>query len=589
MSTAAFVILAVRQVSWWQVWQGMTQADGLGLGLCAGALALAYSLRGERWRLCLPQPVERPTCQRVLMTGYMGNNLLPARGGEVLRVYFMGRLTGLDAAGTLATVVLERILDGLILCLALVVGWGMSGSLDVPWGMRAVVWMFGGAGFVIALLIIGGSCLQNYLAHLSWLPGRRLMQQFVAGLQGLQSWTRLGWVLAWSLLIWSLESVGFVGMLLAFHLPAQINHALLYMSAANFASLVPAAPAGWGTVEHFTTEFLVRVGLPREPVLGMVLSQHMLYFGITTCWGLWSWVQIQMQMPDAAQSDPVSTVHSWDCLEPTTAAPPLLSILIPAKDEEHRLPATLTEILHYIEQSPQWQTVAIEIWVVDDGSHDRTAAVVEQFRQHAPNVGLIRYQPNRGKGHALKTGIAHSRGRYILMADADGATPIAELDRLWDHLTPETPIVVGSRVLKDDHTQVKTLWYRQWMGWLFVRLVQMLSVQGIFDTQCGFKVLERTVADDLARHLTLDGFSFDVELLFIAQRRGYGIREVAINWVNQPGSKVHLWADGWRMAIDIAGIRWKAKQGWYERYLSQGAPANPAGDRDTDEGYASNL
>ena len=254
-----------------------------------------------------------------------------------------------------------------------------------------------------------------------------------------------------------------------------------------------------------------------------------------------------------------------DISPPQTPAP-ALSLVIPAKDEALRLPRTLTEILTY-----DWSSLGLdcpEIWVINDGSTDHTATLVKDWQQRHPHLGLISYPANRGKGHALKTGILRARGEWILILDADGATPIGEIKRLWQNLTPQTPIVIGSRVLTSPETTVKTVWHRKWIGWIFVRLVQWFAVQGIYDTQCGFKLLAAPVAQDIAKHLTLDGFSVDVEMLFIAQRRSYGIAEVSINWINQPGSKVKILQDSWRMLQDMIGIRLKAQQGVYERYLT---------------------
>ncbi|MEN9205603.1 MAG: glycosyltransferase family 2 protein [Thermostichales cyanobacterium SZTDM-1c_bins_54] len=251
-------------------------------------------------------------------------------------------------------------------------------------------------------------------------------------------------------------------------------------------------------------------------------------------------------------------------VEPPGIPRPRLSIILPAKDEAERLPKTVREILAH-----PWQDISYEVWVVDDGSRDATAAVVRDWQGDYPQLGLISYQPNRGKGHALKQGILQARGEVILLADADGATPIEEIWRLWPHLSASHRIVIGSRVLSSRETAVKTRWHRKLIGWIFVRLVQWLVIEGIYDTQCGFKLLEAKAAQDIARHLTLDGFGVDVELLMIAKRRQYGIREVPINWVNQPGSKVHLLRDGFKMLLEILAIRRKASQGLYERALPQ--------------------
>jgi len=149
--------------------------------------------------------------------------------------------------------------------------------------------------------------------------------------------------------------------------------------------------------------------------------------------------------------------------------------------------------------------------------------------------------------------------------DADGSTAIEELERLAPVLTKGFSIAIGSRALKAEGIKLEALWYRKAMGRIFATIVNLLIVPGIRDTQCGFKLFEATAAKDIFSQMTSNRFSFDVELLFLARKRGYRIKEVAVNWHNEPDSKVNLLKDSCKMFLDIFKFRWKYLRGHYRR------------------------
>lgn len=244
-------------------------------------------------------------------------------------------------------------------------------------------------------------------------------------------------------------------------------------------------------------------------------------------------------------------------------APPHLSIIIPAYNEAERILPYLTEVTAYLTE----RYLSSEVLVVDDGSRDRTAALVEKFQTDEPRVRLIRLPRNRGKGCAVRTGMREAQGELRLFADADGATPIRELERLETGIAQGADIAIGSRFMasRDSRYRVKARWHRSVFGHWFNLLIQRLGIAGITDTQCGFKLFKGAVADDLFSVARINGYGLDLELLYLAQRRGYRIAEVPINWSDQPGSKVWVLKDGLSMLRELLAVRRNYARGRYER------------------------
>nr|MBC7244775.1 glycosyltransferase family 2 protein [Chloroflexota bacterium] len=254
--------------------------------------------------------------------------------------------------------------------------------------------------------------------------------------------------------------------------------------------------------------------------------------------------------------------------EPT--AVPYLSIVIPTWNEAKRLPQTLQKIISYL----QGKGYPAEIIVVDDGSTDSTVQVAQEFVQKSPFVRLIR-NDHRGKAYAVRTGMLTANGQYILFTDADGATPIEEVDKLLPRLEQGYDVAIGSR----EGAEAKRFhepWYRHLMGRVFNFIVRLLALPGIQDTQCGFKAFRRAAAHDLFEHMQLYGpkagvvkgavlTGFDVEILFLARKWGYEIAEVPVYWYYGTESKVHPLRDSWRNLRDVLRVRWNDIRGYYER------------------------
>ena len=255
---------------------------------------------------------------------------------------------------------------------------------------------------------------------------------------------------------------------------------------------------------------------------------------------------------------------------------PELSLIIPAYNEERRLPFTLIEMVDYLNS----HSYNYEIIVVDDGSCDQTAAVTKKFQSVCPQLKLIVLERNCGKGCAVKSGIMQARGRRILFADADGATPIAEITRLEAALNAGADMAIGSRALPSQETRVVTSWHRKYLGRAFNICVNWLLLPKIADTQCGFKMFPARVAEFLFSRQQANRFSFDVEILFIARRAGLKIAEVPINWTNVPGSKVKLIQDACLMFRDTLLFRWRHRdvtpETWQAFCLEPAATPPPA-------------
>jgi len=226
-------------------------------------------------------------------------------------------------------------------------------------------------------------------------------------------------------------------------------------------------------------------------------------------------------------------------------------VVIPAYNEEARLPAYLREVLGFFER----RGTPYEIIVVDDGSRDGTRDRVREFQAAHPTVRSVALPENRGKGYAVRVGMVNARGALRLFADADGATPIEELVRLEPALQAGAHIVIGSRAARDPSVSLRARRHRVCAGRIFAWLVARLGLPGVRDSQCGFKCFQAAAAEDLFRTLRTDGYGFDVELLLLARRRGYDVVEVAVNWADQPDGKVWLLTDGPRMLWEVFSAR----------------------------------
>lgn len=235
---------------------------------------------------------------------------------------------------------------------------------------------------------------------------------------------------------------------------------------------------------------------------------------------------------------------------------PFLSVVIPAYNEEARIGRTLEKTVEYLSNQPYtW-----DMLVVSDGSSDRTDQMVEAFAATHPQVRLISYKPNRGKGNAVRVGMLAATGERVLFMDADMATPPEETAKVLEHLEKGAEIVIGSRPLKESQLDVRQPFYREAFGRMSNMIVQLVGVRGIKDTQCGFKLFTGSAARQIFSRCKFRGFSFDMEVLMIARDLGLSIDEVAIRWSDQEGSKVVLWRDAPKVLMDLFRMRFMGKK-----------------------------
>lgn len=228
-----------------------------------------------------------------------------------------------------------------------------------------------------------------------------------------------------------------------------------------------------------------------------------------------------------------------------------LSVVIPAYNEALRLGPTLERVVEYLQR----RGLRYEVLVVDDGSTDATAKVAESFAEDG--VHLLRQEVNRGKGAVVRAGVLASRGREVLLVDADLSTPIEEIEKLQPHLA-EAPVVLGSRAVQGSDITQHQPFYREMMGRTFNLIIRMLGVRGLYDTQCGFKLLAGDVARRLFAELTIERFAYDVELVWLARRHGYNVVEVGVRWADSSSSRVNPLSDSSRMLWDVLALRWRS-------------------------------
>ncbi len=249
---------------------------------------------------------------------------------------------------------------------------------------------------------------------------------------------------------------------------------------------------------------------------------------------------------------------------------PYLSVVIPAYNESSRLPATLTKVMQYLEGCDY----AYEVLVVDDGSNDDTADVVDKLATEHAHLQAIR-NPHRGKGYAVRTGVLRATGRFILYSDADFSAPIEEIEKLLPHLEGKYDIAMGSRegigAARYDEPS-----YRHFMGRVFNTFVRVVALPQFNDTQCGFKAFRKEAAHTLFNELHLYGENaadikgamvtgFDVEVLYLGLKWGYDIKEVPVMWYYSPGTKVNPLKDSYRMFKDIVKVRMNDMRGLYKK------------------------
>ena len=237
---------------------------------------------------------------------------------------------------------------------------------------------------------------------------------------------------------------------------------------------------------------------------------------------------------------------------------PFLAIIIPAYNEESRLPDTLSKVESFLNE----QIYSSEVWVVDNNSTDQTAEIIRDYANRYSNFkGLFEEKP--GKGAAVKRGMLKARGEFFFMCDADLSMPIEEVNKFLPPQLEGFDIAIGSREAPGAIRYDEPL-FRHLGGRLMNLLIQLFALPGLNDTQCGFKCFSASAANQLFPHQTLTGWSFDIELLFIARRAGLIITEIPIPWIYRQESKVNAFQDALKILLDIRTIRKNKNQGLYD-------------------------
>jgi dolichyl-phosphate beta-glucosyltransferase len=235
-----------------------------------------------------------------------------------------------------------------------------------------------------------------------------------------------------------------------------------------------------------------------------------------------------------------------------------LSLVIPVYNEEKRLPNTLTSLFAFLEQ----QTYTYEVLVVENGSDDRTLEIAQKFAELYPALRVLK-EKERGKGRAVKRGMLEALGKYCFMSDVDFSMPVDEINRFLPPILSDFDIAIASREAPGSKRYDEPL-YRHIVGRIFNFFIRWIALPGLHDTQCGFKCFRAAVVKDIINYQTISGWTFDVELIYIAQKRGYRIIEIPIPWHFNPESKIRVLHDSLKMILDLFSVRLKAQQGLYD-------------------------
>ncbi len=552
----------------------------------------SYILRALRWPYFFGKnPPNFFHSYRCLIIGFFMNNVLPARIGELVRAHLGGRATGQSRSTVLATIAGERLADGLMISVLFALAFSFGASVEEQVRAKELFYI---AYLFLAATVGTGLVLRKPIFDILERLGRRMpghlsnytlvrIKRFIVGLEPLLRPSRIVILSLFSVAVWSVELLVYYQVTCAFDIPMSLAGLSLFLAAVNFSSLIPAAPGGIGVIEAFASLALVRIGIEHETALAMVASQHLVQYLVVGVPGAcFFFLTLGGKIPEPDSDDdaleelesegdalpfadiseprPKTVDESPRPSESESATQIDMSIVIPAFNEEDRISRTLESILAYLRTR---EDLSCEIVVVDDGSSDKTSEVVRSFEGSDTDVRLFVYPENRGKGYAVRFGVMNARGRRILYNDADGATPIEEIERLEAALDSGAHIAIGSRAMFSRDTEIETVWYRKLMGRVFNGFVDVILLPGIADTQCGFKMFVRFAGRAIFSQQRAERFSFDVEVLFLARKAGYRIAEVPINWTNVPGSKVSLVNDSAAMFVDLLRFRLRDVFGGY--------------------------
>lgn len=240
---------------------------------------------------------------------------------------------------------------------------------------------------------------------------------------------------------------------------------------------------------------------------------------------------------------------------------PQYTIVIPAYNESARIGPALAEVLRTIDDQ-RWDA---EVLVVNDGSTDSTAAIVESFVARDSRVRLLHNGANRGKGYSVRNGLLHSGGNIVMFTDADLSSPMPEAERLFDAIRNGADVAIGSRWLERSRQTIHQPLYRQIFGRCFNLVTRLIMRLPFADTQCGFKAFRRSAAQTIFQLQRIERWGFDPEILFIALKRGYNIKEVPVTWGHDERSRISYLRDGIKMLEELIYVRWNSLVGVYDR------------------------
>lgn len=244
---------------------------------------------------------------------------------------------------------------------------------------------------------------------------------------------------------------------------------------------------------------------------------------------------------------------------------PKYTIVIPAYNERARIVPTLEAVVQCV-RLRDWDA---EVIVVNDGSTDSTAALVREFARTAPEVRLMENPSNRGKGYSVRSGLLHAQGEVVMFTDADLSAPMDEAELLFNAISEGADIAIGSRWLETSRQTHRQPLYRQIFGRCFNLLTRMVMRLPYADTQCGFKAFTREAAQTVFQLMTIERWGFDPEILFIARKRRYRVKEVPVSWAHDARSRISYLRDGMQMLKELAIVRWNALLGRYGREVEE--------------------
>ena len=565
-----------------QTMEAVRHAHANLLILGGSLMVIAYLLRATRWRIW-ERSLGYWDSFRLILIGFMGNNVLPARLGEILRAHCTAVMTCESRGRTsaLGSIAGERMLDGFVLGV-----FGLAAISIVPlehhlqWVLLLPSLFFS----VLTAALVFTLRRHEWVRSLACSAKRAFRGRITAfvldkaagvldGLLPLRTVSLMVGAIATTAIIWSVE----IGACYLFGRAVwgdmSLRTALLFLVVVNFASLVPLTMGGVGTVEAVGPLFLISSGVSAPLALAMILLQHAWQYLFTTVGGgilylTCGFNRIPIARPKAAALPSVLPAPSPSVIEetratlnqlsasleprPTPRSEMVLSIVIPAYNEQARLPRTVLATILWCTS----RGLTFEVIIVDDGSRDETLALSRLFEESDLRVRPLAC-PHLGKGAAVRMGMLNAKGRFVLFMDADGATPLDEIPKLLAAVEDRYDVAIGSRMAqRPGEVEVRTPLHRLLIGRTFAGLVKVFALDGISDTQCGFKMFRRDAAAAIFSRQKLAGFAFDVEILFIARGLSLSIAEVPVNWVAQPGSKVNIIPDSVRMQWDISRIRW---------------------------------